>query len=104
MLYNVTKSVPFRSRIGPRDSIACPDEFLVAARSRFHGLGLFWDMWLVIMLGVARVAMNADGVVADHGLDGMGQHKFALATPTVNGSANLLLPICSYDNFHIPTG
>jgi hypothetical protein len=59
------------------------------------------SIWLIGVLRVAGVAVHACRLVAHHGFDRMGQHKFALAAPTVDRVAYLSLPVYRFGRFHI---
>ena len=117
MLHDVTWGVPVLGGIalGFRH-ILSPQKRLVAARTRLRRLrsrrawfalarcsrNSAWLVRLVAVLRVARVALHARRLVADHGFDRVRQDHFALAAPTVNGAARLLVAVCSFHNTHGP--
>ena len=56
------------------------------------------------MLRLAGVAVHARRLVADHGFDRVGQDKFALAAPAVDGASRLGLAVFSFRIIHVPIG
>jgi hypothetical protein len=100
MLYDVAGSVPVTSRIG---SGRCGGRYFLVIGCRGFAFAYYRRsrfICLISMLCVTGVAVHACRLVSDHRFNRVREDAFALATPTINRSANFDPSIASISSRH----